>query len=262
MPISLASRLRGTAGKPRAGIAPAVAGGAQQRQTVPSKPPAGYYDPALDAAERASGRGLGDLRIDTDTANQRAGTGYLQTTQRAGEDYGTFTGRIGEDHATNSGLLARRFRQLGQQQAGAAVSQGVAGVGGGTFAAARAARQENQGIEQKGLDTGRDRSLADALRARDRLSEDAGTGYQFGVDDRALGLQRAERENTLFGQDTAAQREFQAAAAGYVPPKAAVAKTPAAKKAAAYQDPTRKKGGKTEYQWPNGSWHTEKWRGN
>jgi hypothetical protein len=238
VPISLASRLR------RVGTA---------------KPPPGYYDPALDAAERASGRGLGDLRLDTDTANARASTGYLTTQQRAGEDYETFTGRLGQDHATQTGLLARRFRQLGQAQAGAAVSQGVAGSGGGTFAAARAARQENQGLEQSVLDTGRDRGLADALRARGRLLDDAGTDYQYGVSDRSLGLERAERENTLFGQDTAAQRAHQAAAAGYVPPKPS---KPAEKK---YHGKTLDEWAKTKrngkFVHPNGSLHSKPYRG-
>jgi hypothetical protein len=256
VPISLASRLRGSVGAQSTGIrAPAAA----KKKTQPGRIPPGYYDPSLDAAERASGRGLGDLRLDIERDEARASTGYLQTTQRAGEDYGTFTGRVGEDHATNSGMLARAFRQLGQQQAGMAVSQGLTS-GGGTFAAARAARQENQGLEQRQLDTGRDRTLADALRANSRLMEDAGTQYQYGVSDRATGLQRAERENTLFGQDTQTLRAHQAAAAGYVPPKPAP-KT-AAQKASAYKDPTRKRGDKTEYQWPNGSWHSTKWRGN
>lgn len=141
---------------------------------APKKPPPGFYDPDLDAAERASGRGLGDLRIDTETANERASTDYI----------------------TNRGQLAQRFRDLGQAQTGGVVASGV--IDAGAIRAGAARRTQNEGVE------------ADAL----------GSQYQRGVDDRALGLQRAERENVFFGQDTARQRSFQARAAGYVEPVA------------------------------------------
>lgn len=214
----------------------------QKRSAEAGRVPAGYYDPALDAALRASGRGVADLRIDTDTANQRASTGFLTAKTRIGEDERTSLAgllrartRGGEDYTRNTQGLDRSYQHLGQSQTGRAVEQGL--LGGGTFAAALAARRENQGLAQKELDTDRDRLFEDirsqeeaVQRAAARGLEDAGGGYQYGVDDRALGLQRAEREHTLFGTDTQAQREFQGAAAGWVRPKPKPKPKPKSKK--------------------------------
>jgi hypothetical protein len=265
--------------------------GAQSPATPrpPARPPAGYYDPAIDEMERAGARGVGDLRIDTDTANERASTGWITNTGRLGEDRDTSLAgllrsrnRGVEDIETGTQDLERGYRrslsdllrdrtrgredfdtavagrrrsytQLGQSQAQGIQAAGVAG--GGALRAALAARKGNEAIEAAGqqrtydrfdqdigtskdrlgedYDTGRagfgrarqrladdyDLGVADVNRAYQRSYDDEGAGYQYGVDDRGLGLARAEREQTFLGTGAAAQRAFQAAAAGYRPPK-------------------------------------------
>src|SRR5688572_13697732 len=44
---------------------------------IPLRPPPGTYDPALDAQERAAGRGYEDLQADTLLHGGRAETDYL-----------------------------------------------------------------------------------------------------------------------------------------------------------------------------------------
>jgi hypothetical protein len=215
------------------------------------RPPAGTYDPGLDASQRAAGRGFNDLRQDLDRDGQRASTAYTLGTarlgedeafetggldiaqSRLGEDFGRASGRLTQDHGIATQGLQRSFRQLGVNQAGAA---SAAGLGGGAFAAAAKMRKENQGLEQSALDlsrdrgvedltTDRDRGLADITRQRGRMAtvfgrarEDAGTDFQYGQDDRSTALARGGRENTFYGQDVADQRFFQASQAGWRPP--------------------------------------------
>lgn len=240
---SLADRLRQWQSKTQPQSKPQVGG---------TRPPAGYYDPALDAAERAGQRGLGDLRIDTDTANERASSAYVRNTGRLGEDRdtslaallrsktrghedsGLARGRGKEDFDTAVAGRRRSYTELGAQQGESAASMGVSG--GGTLAAALARRTENEGIEAAGqerdfsrfnqdldigdrrLDEDYDTGVGAVNRGYGRGMEDEGTAYQYGVDDRALGLARGEREQVFFGQDTATQAAFQGAQAGYRPP--------------------------------------------
>lgn len=257
-------------------------GGAAPAPAGPTRPPAGYYDPALDAAERAGERGLGDFRIDTDTANSRASTDYVTGTARVGEDRDTSlagllrakmrglqdveTGRsrgledvgsarddVNRQAGRSLADLARGYRERGVGQAEQIQAAGVAG--GGALKAALARRTADQGREQAGAQRGFDRFSEDSVTSEGRLGEDlasglsgldrgatrigedydtgvsgvqrgaqralddAGTDYQYGVDDRTLGLTRAQREQGFFSADTALQRWFQAAAAGYRPPK-------------------------------------------
>jgi hypothetical protein len=134
------------------------------------------------------------------------------------------------------------------------------------------ARAGNQGRDQQGLDTSHSRTLADLLTGRDRgldsldtgeqrfqrdtatqlgrLSQDTATGQsratydygqqvgglaqdlQYGTDDRATALGRAQREQGFFGQDANAEKMYQATSSGlYVPPTTtAKAKAKAKKK--------------------------------
>jgi hypothetical protein len=79
---------------------------------------------------------------------------------------------------------------------------------------AAAKRAANQGLEQGQLDTGLARAREDHDTGLGRLSVD----FNRGTADRTLGLARAEREDTSFGLDTAAQRAYQAAGNNYTPP--------------------------------------------
>ena len=195
------------------------------------KPPAGTYDPGLDASVRAAGRGFNDLRQDLDSAGQRASSAYTLGVGRLGEDQTFETGgldiaqrRLGEDYTKATADLARNFATLAnnQRQSGAA-----AGLSGGFAAQAAKKRAANQGLEQQGIDLSRDRGLADIERSRGRMAtmfgrarDDAGTDFQYGQDDRSTALARGGRENTFYGQDVADQRYFQAAQSGWRPPVA------------------------------------------
>ena len=194
-------------------------------------PPPGTYDPTIDANRDAAGRGLFDLRQDTERGNTRAGNDLslavgadgqsgvgqqkawsladnMRTRTRTQEDYGTATANLG-----------RQYGNLGRSQAQQAQQAGV--VGGGALADALLKRTANQGREQAGLDTTRDRSLADLLQSDDRIDKSAKDrvggltlDYDRGVEDRGTGLSRAIREDTRFGIDSERQRAFHASNAG------------------------------------------------
>jgi hypothetical protein len=195
---------------------------------VPPRPPAGMYDPGLDASQRAAGRGFNDLRQDLDRDGQRSSTAYTLGMSRFGEDEAFETGgldqaqaRLGQDHTRATAALGRSFQILGSNQAQAGAA---AGLGGGFAAQAARKRAANQGIEQQGLDLQRDRGTEDITRQRGRMAtmfgrarEDAGSDFQYGQDDRAMALARGGRENTFYGQDVADQRFFQASQAGWRP---------------------------------------------
>lgn len=192
-----------------------------------AKPPSGTYDPSLDAALRGAERGYGDLTADAGTADLRAGSdigllarqNYEQRTQLV-QDTTRNRNRLNEDYTTNTQSLARRYMQQGQAQAQSGQAAGVAG--GGALAQALLKRTANQGIEQKGLDTSRDRGLADLQSAQDRGLSDlmrsydyAKLGYDRGVEDRRTSVQRGGRELGAFRTDTAEQRAFQAGQTGW-----------------------------------------------
>jgi hypothetical protein len=194
------------------------------------RPPAGMYDPGLDASQRAAGRGFNDLRQDLDRDGQRASTAYLQGTARLGEDQAFEAGgldmaqaRLGQDHSLATTATKRSFDILGSNQAQAGAAAGLAG--GGFAAQAARKRAGNQTLELQGLDLQRDRGMEDITRQRGRMAtmfgrarEDAGTDFQYGQDDRSTALGRGGRENTFYGQDVADQRFFQASQAGWRPP--------------------------------------------
>lgn len=219
---------------------------------TPPRPPAGSYDPALDAARDAARRGLGDVRQDTALAGTRAAADFQLGQDDIGRSYGRGTfdltrdrdrayedldvsGRRGEeDYQRNVTMLRREYDILAGRQAESARTQGV--LSAGLALKSAAARAANQGIAQQGLDTAIGRTREDIAQSRARVGQDFDTGYgrlgedrdiglgRLGLDyergntDRATGLARAGREDTAFGLDTAAQRAYQAAGAGYVPP--------------------------------------------
>lgn len=224
---------------------------------APTAPPAGTYDPNLDAQNGAVQRGLGYTLGGIDTQGQRSETDYgvqvhgltterdqtladlLKGHTRAGQDFDQSGQRLGEDHTTNLETIGRNYERLGAQQAGAAIGAGTA-TQGGTLAAALKARQANQGIDDAAENRSFGRATTDLGTARSREGEDystqtgrvstayddptygalaqAGTAYQRGIDDRATSAGQAGVEAGQFGLDTTAQKNFQAQQAGYVAP--------------------------------------------
>lgn len=190
-------------------------------------PPEGTYDPTLDANYGAAARGYGDLLQDTERANTRAGNdltlglgaidqskGYsladnLRTRERTNQDYGTATTALG-----------KRYSDLGARQAESAQQAGA--VGGGALADALLKRTANQGVDQAGLDTAKNRTLADLLTSDQRITQSAADrggaltlDYNRGVEDRnQVTVPRAARELTQFGIDTTRQKGFQASTSG------------------------------------------------
>jgi hypothetical protein len=207
-----------------------------------AKPPAGTYDPTLDANYAAAQRGYGDTTQDTEKAGQRASSQYELDKQSvnlgAGRSLSDLLAARVQAHQDNAKAVADTSRNYGilgdtqSQQAGAA---GV--LSGGTLRAALAKRTENESRDQASLKAAIDRFDTASGTSESRLNEDTsrqlaslGLDYGYGVNDRQDALDRAGRELGFFGADTDAQRLYQAIQNGYVPP--AVAKAAKSKLAA------------------------------
>lgn len=194
------------------------------------RPPAGSYDPTLDANSRSSTRGLDQYLSDNAKAGSRAETQWqldradiTRGRDRSLADLMTRETRGGEDYTRAVGGLDRRYQQLASGQSQAAAASGV-GLGGALVAAARA-RRSNYALDRQPIDTSWSRERQDIGTARDRTNENASLAlsnadrqYGYGVVDRAEGAQRATDDNTFYQQDVGAQRWFQAGQAGVVPP--------------------------------------------
>jgi len=206
----------GTAGKTTAGI---PGGMKAPTQTTIMRPPPGTYDPALDAQERAAGRGLGDFVLDTeqtrgrnltdfvlgtqDIARQRTEFGEDIATERQGvetsfgrslTDLLTERTQTGEDYTRNLSQLQRNFDILGSQQKQSINAAGLSS--GGASAQAQRKRAENQAWEKAPIDTGFKRFGEASALAEGRLGEDKATtlagilrseGRGYGELDRAGG---------------------------------------------------------------------------
>lgn len=223
---------------------------------APTSPPAGTYDPAIDAQGGAAQRGYDYLFGNTADANSRGAAelgftigGLERSRDRTLADLvsgktqflnnqDTQTIREGQNHDVATMDLGANYGRLGNQQAGAAATAGVAA--GGTLAAALAKRTANQAHDQSALDLQHARFGEDQATAKQqynsafdlnvqRVGEDyadndlgaigaarRGEGYQ--VDDRATGLQQAGVENVNYQADLGDQRWYQAAQAGYAAP--------------------------------------------
>lgn len=207
------------------------------------RPPPGTYDPNLDAQERASQRGLGDLISDVGQSRERGATdlGLGLTdigTQRTqlGEDYTggqaaieRGTGRSladllkareqgTQDYGSNVATLQRNYENLGVAQG---EGQRKAGAFGGSGAAIQAARKRdaNQAIDRAPIDTAYQRFIDSSKTAETRLGEDKTTslddlrtGYGRGINslDRAtgqLGLNYDRSNTDLTTQQSRAERE-------------------------------------------------------
>lgn len=196
-------------------------------------PPAGYYDPSLDAQGRAGGRGLTQLLQDLAKAGSRADSQLAidkgQINQGADwslADLLTGHNREGQDYTQNTADLGQSYQRLGVSQAGRAAQAGL--LGGGTFAAAAAARGANQAHDQAGLDLAHSRANEDyntqagtngrINTVRQQQLDNADRLYGYGVADRGDQGQRATDENTFYQQDLGAQKLYQAGQAGWVAP--------------------------------------------
>lgn len=213
------------------------------------KPPAGYYDPALDAALGAAQRGYGYQQADyardfgSDGAGGRAFNDYqlnlghlTQGRDNALADIGTGETRATEDHTTALANLALQYQRLGRQQSEGDRRAGV--TSGGLLAQQQQIRAANKSRDQKPIDTAFNRQMADYSTGRTRVGQDfdwnsgqLGLGYQRGQEDASTALSRAGVETNQFGIDTQASRYAQATQAGYVPPGAGPTFRPPGKKA-------------------------------
>lgn len=192
-------------------------------------PPPGSYDPSLDSQLAAGNRGLVDLGVDTDKANERTTTDWLTAQGRleGARSRGladllrerTWTG---QDFARRRDDLQRNYTQLGRRQA---EQQRAAGTEGGAYAASRAKREENQGRDTAQIDQAQNRFNEDITTRKQRFTQgideqlgDLSSGYRRTGEDRGLGLARAQREQGFFGLDVDQAKWYQAKQTGYTPP--------------------------------------------
>lgn len=192
------------------------------------RPPAGTYDPSIDATERAAVRGYGDLSRDTRRAGTRAQNDFnigledigrvrdygiadlTRTGARTGEDIAQQGGEIAqnyergfadigqqrtratEDHSSALANLQRRYQLLGNSQSQAA---NAAGLGrGGALQQALRKRTANQALDQQPIDQGFNRQIDDLKTAETRLGENR---------DQAVAM--LDRSRTRAGEDLSTQ---------------------------------------------------------
>jgi hypothetical protein len=195
---------------------------------LPTSPPPGSYDPALDAQLRAEQRGYGDLQAQNATNSLYSGQDYQTGQARENQSYANQMAdiaqgrtRTNEDYGTATGNLVRSFQQLGQSQRG---SINAAGLGGGALRMALSRRNENQGIQQGALDTTHNRALEDYSTQTDRTYDahrnnlaDLLTNYTRGQGQQATQEGIAGRELGLSSNDIGAEKIYAATQAGYDP---------------------------------------------
>lgn len=197
---------------------------------VYDQPPAGFYDPNLDAQQRAAGRGLQDLTFDTGQQQSRLESDYqlgqnqLRTSSnRSLADLLSQHNRFGEDTQTKLQDIARGFQRLGQSQAQMANARGLSS---GALRKAMTARQGNEQLQRAPVLTAQEREGQDYTTNVTRTNEDLSSGlaemgrqYGYGTADLSTQLGRAQRENLFYGQDIGAQKLFQAGQAGWTIPR-------------------------------------------
>jgi len=155
----------------------------------PSPVPMGFYDPALDAQQRAAQRGLADLRQDIGTQGTRDTVDYglgrddiqrqaarsladLGTSrQNQVADIGTSRQRVDEDYQRNLAVMQQGYQRLGVRQQQQAAGAGV--LDGGALLQAAAKRSSNMAQDKSLLDAQRDRALADLATQEQRLGQAA-----------------------------------------------------------------------------------------
>lgn len=179
----------------------------------PPTPPAGSYDPSLDAQEAAARRGLVDLRGDLGTQQARDVTDYAMgqdelsraryrnqsdiQSQMIGnfQDIDTQLNRTAEDEQRQTQLLNRQFGILGRNQLQAVNTAGV--IRGGALLQAAARRAENQGIEQQSINQAAARRHEDLSRQRQRVEQEGARAIDRGFEDYNLGMGKLGLEYSL-----------------------------------------------------------------
>lgn len=224
--------------------APRLVGMTRQRHSGPSllqrrkrrfatKPPPGLYDPVLDQNLAAAGRGLKDLRQDTEQAGERASDDWTlarnRTNQQAGfslTDINVGSGRQTQDYWRARQGLARNYSQLADQQRQSGNAAGL--LGGGFQAQAARKRAENEALARGDLNVSNTRRMQDEVTARSRVGTardqrlgDIDLSYQRGNEDRTRDLGRAQREYRNYGVDVGESRYYQARNLGWSPPPSA-----------------------------------------
>lgn len=168
----------------------------------PPAPPAGTYDPSLDAQEAAARRGYIDLRGDVERGGLRAQDDYglqtqqierergwgledaglsrsrgmadlLQSRDRGLSDLSTRETRGGEDYNRSVAQLSRNYGILGRNQLQAGNAAGV--LRGGAMLQAAAKRTENEAWDRQPIDTSWRREQQDIGESRGRLQQDYST---------------------------------------------------------------------------------------
>lgn len=204
-----------------------------------SSPPSGTYDPSLDAAAGAAGRGYQDLQSDVARQGQRDTVDYglqreglIKSGMQAEQDRQLGFAREGSDYSRNVAMLQRAFQVKGNVQKQQASSYGV--LHGGALLQSASKRAANEALARQPLDTSHARFQTDSAEQQNRINDgtqtslgrlallmappDAGNplgGRSF--QDRTTQVTRAGRENTQFGIDTEAQKAFQAGGVGWDP---------------------------------------------
>jgi hypothetical protein len=179
---------------------------------APARPPSGYYDPTIDQQVQAGARGLGDLRIDIDTAKRRGGEDRDTTLA----DLMTGENRARADAGIATGNLQTGYKRLATGQAQAGRVRGL-GLSEGLADRAAGIRAANQQHDQAGIDLSLGRALENIDFQRRDLNRNFDRQFALGGD-LDLQLARGEREQPLLEADANNLRLYQAKQANYVPP--------------------------------------------
>jgi hypothetical protein len=202
----------------------------RRRRRYATRPPSGFYDPALDQQLAAAGRGLKDLRQDTEKYGARASDDLSiatnRTNQQAGyslSDLARNQGRETQDYWTARQSLARNYGNQASSQLQAGNSAGL--LSGGFLAQAARKRAANQQLDVTALGTTNRRRLQDEatakgriVTARDQHLGDLNLNYLRGTEDRGTNLTMATREFRNYGVDVGETRFYEARNAGWTPP--------------------------------------------
>jgi hypothetical protein len=185
---------------------------------MPTRPPSGVYDPALDQTERAAGRGYQDLLADSSTTSARGLDDYTIAQNRLQEHRGQTLQDLLTGYTRGTAERGRQYGLLASSQTQSANAAGV--LGGGYAEQAAAKRLANQQREQGLADQDYGTAVTRTNTAADEQLGDIGLTYQHGVEDQGTAITRAGRENAAFSADTNEARWFSARGSGYVPPTA------------------------------------------
>lgn len=204
--------------------------------------PAGSYNPTLDAELSASQRGVQDTENEVATDEARDTTDYgtgvegiNREAQQGLESIATQRQQEQQNYQQALQRLGESYKRLGVTQGEQQNQAGVLEGGAVLQAAAKRASNENKerqplaqsdertlaalGTKQQELEQNKALKLAQ-LALTDAPPEEGNPVGGRDFQDLVTKLTKAQREGAYFGLDTAAQKDYQAAQAGYVPPAA------------------------------------------